>query len=64
MDLCVPPALALNVAFDDVFVCVLAYGVHVEATGPEMPSPENLLHLGMMVEDVLGRETLDDLCQA
>lgn len=64
MDLLVPPALILNVAFDDVFVGVLPNRVHVEAARPEVSSPEHFLHLRMVVKDVFGRETLDDLRNA
>ena len=64
MDLLVPPTLILHIAFDDIFVGVLPDRVHVEATRPEVSSPENLLHLRMVIEDMLGGEALDDLCDA
>jgi len=64
MDLLVPPSLTLNVALDNIFIGVLSDCVHVEATRPEVSSPENFLHLRMAIEDVFGREALDDLYDA
>ena len=64
MDLFVLAALVLDVAFDDMLISILSHGVHVEATRPEVPAPEHLLHVGVMVEDVLGRKALDDLGDA
>ena len=64
MDLFVSPALVLDVAFDDILVCVLSHRVHVETARPEVTAPEDLLHCGMMIEDVLGCQTLDDLGDA
>ena len=61
MDLFVPPSLILHVSFDDFFVGVLPHRVHVEAACPEVASPEDFLDVGMLIEDVLGREALDDL---
>ena len=64
MDLFVLAALVLDIAFDDIFVCVLSHRIHVKATRPEVPAPEDLLHCWMMVKDVLGRQALDDLSDA
>ena len=61
MDLCVLLSLPLHVAYDDIFIGVLAHRVHVEATRPEVPSPEDFPGLRMFVEDVLGGEAFDDL---
>lgn len=60
MNLLVPPALIVDVAFDDIFVGILPDGVHVETTGPKIPSPEKFLGLRIPIEDMLGREALDD----
>ena len=64
VDLCVPPALMLDVPFDDVLVGILAHRVHVEATRPEVATPEDVLHLGVVLKDVLGGEAFDDLNDA
>ena len=64
MDLLVPPSLILHIALDDVLVGVLANGVHVEATRPEMASPEKSLDCRMILENVFGCEALDGLRDA
>ena len=64
MNLSVSPPLVLHVTFDDLFVGILPYGVHVEPARPEVPAPEEALDLGVMIEDMFGGETLDDLRNA
>ena len=59
MDLFVLTALIVDVPLDDFLVGVLPDRVHVKPTGPEVTAPENLLHLGMRIEDVLCREMFD-----
>ena len=53
--------LVLDIALDDLFVGVLAYGVHVEATRPKGATPQKFFYFWMVVEDMFCRETFDDL---
>lgn len=59
MQLLVVLALLLDVALDGVFVARFAHGVDVEATCPELASPEHLADLGVTVEEFPSRDALD-----
>ena len=61
LELSVLHALALDIALDHIFIGVLPYGVHVETTRPEMPSPEELFDCGVGLEDMFGCEAFYNL---
>ena len=60
MKLFVVLSLSSHIFLDGLFVAGFSHGVDVEATGPELSTPEDLFEFAVTIKEFSSRDALDD----